>query len=270
MNKTILITGATDGIGYATIQMLLDTDNVLIIHGRTKEKVEDTLSKLNRLPHKAILKGVYADLTDFSQIKSLIDDVHSSYDKIDVLINNAGVYNTALTRTKDDLETRFVVNAIAPYYLTKSLLNIMGGESRVINLSSAAQSSVDMQALTKYTLLNPSEAYAQSKLALTMWSCKMGSEFININNKPSIIAVNPKSFLGSKMVKDAYGVAGHDIRIGADVLCRAALSTEFENASGLYFDNDQGRFANPHPDALNKNLTSLIMDKMDKLIENLT
>ncbi len=91
-------------------------------------------------------------------------------------------------------------------------------------------------------------AYAQSKLAITMWSCHMAMELKE--NGPAIIAVNPASMLGSKMVKEAYGVAGGDLSIGADILCRAALSDEFAGASGKYFDNDTGRFASPHPDAL--------------------
>ncbi len=67
----------------------------------------------------------------------------------------------------------------------------------------------------------------------------------------AIIAVNPGSMLGSKMVKQAFGVAGGDLRMGAQILCRAALSDEFAQASGQYFENDSGRFASPHSDALN-------------------
>lgn len=62
--------------------------------------------------------------------------------------------------------------------------------------------------------------------------------------------MNPASLLGSKMVKEGFGVAGKDLSIGVDILVRAALSDEFANASGKYFDNDKGRFADPHPDAL--------------------
>jgi len=64
------------------------------------------------------------------------------------------------------------------------------------------------------------------------------------------VPVNPGSLLGSKMVKEAFGVAGGDIRIGAEILSRAALSDEFAAASGQYFDNDSGQFSSPHPDAL--------------------
>lgn len=63
---------------------------------------------------------------------------------------------------------------------------------------------------------------------------------------PVIVAVNPASFLGSKMVKESYGVAGGDLNIGADILCRAALADEFADASGKYFDNGSDQFAQPH------------------------
>ena len=98
-------------------------------------------------------------------------------------------------------------------------------------------------------MLKNGTAYAQSKLALTMWSPSMALSLGD--DGPAIIAVNPGSMLGSKMVKEAYGVAGGDLRIGADILCRAALSDEFADPSGRYFDNDTGEFASPHPDALN-------------------
>ena len=91
-------------------------------------------------------------------------------------------------------------------------------------------------------------AHAQSKLALTMWSRTMA---LSLGDKgPAIIAVNPGSLPGTRMVKDAFGVAGGDIRIGAEILVPAALSDEFESASGQYFDNDSGQFASPHRDAL--------------------
>ncbi|MEM1345764.1 MAG: oxidoreductase, partial [Pseudomonadota bacterium] len=61
--------------------------------------------------------------------------------------------------------------------------------------------------------------------------------------------VNPGSLLGTNMVRDAFGTSGNDIRIGVDILMRAALSEEFSDASGRYFDNDAGRFGPAHPDA---------------------
>lgn len=77
------------------------------------------------------------------------------------------------------------------------------------------------------------------------------------NTGPTIIEINPGSMLGNKMVKEGFGVADREIHIGADVLIRAALEGKLAAlegklaaASGRYFDNDSGRFASPHPDAL--------------------
>ena len=81
-----------------------------------------------------------------------------------------------------------------------------------------------------------------------MWSRSLAVELED--RGPAIIAVNPGSLLGTKMVKEAFGVAGGDVRKGAEILRRAALDDEFAAASGQYFDNDVGRFAPPHPNAL--------------------
>ena len=181
-------------------------------------------------------------------VQALAKSVIERQDKLDVLINNAGVYSSPELVTQDGLDARFAVNTIAPYLLMQKLIPLLGAAGRVINLSSAAQSPVNPQAPTEPPGLSDGEAYAQSKLALTMWSRSIALALKD--NGPAIIAVNPGSMLGSKMVKDAFGVAGGDIRIGADILTRAALSNEFATASGQYFDNDSGQFASPHPDAL--------------------
>jgi hypothetical protein len=87
---------------------------------------------------------------------------------------------------------------------------------------------------------------------------------------PAIIAVNPGSMLGSKMVKQAFGVAGGDIRIGAEILCRAALSDEFQAVSGQYFDNDSGQFTSPHLDALNPQKSEKIVRVIEAVLAEIT
>lgn len=85
-------------------------------------------------------------------------------------------------------------------------------------------------------------------------------------NGPMIVAVNPRSMLGSKMVKEAYGVDGGDLRVGGDILCHAALSDEFADASGKYFDNDIGQFSTPHPDALNPQKCEAVVRVIEKVM----
>jgi NAD(P)-dependent dehydrogenase (short-subunit alcohol dehydrogenase family) len=142
---------------------------------------------------------------------------------------------------------------------------MLGRTGRVVNLSSAAQAPLDPGALAGPSPLPDGTVYAQSKLALTMWTFHMASQ----NDGLVIVAVNPKSFLGSKMVKEAYGVEGADLRIGADILCRAALSDEFADASGEYFDNDIGQFASPHPDALDPRKCVAVVDAIEAVLSRI-
>ncbi|MEF1326122.1 SDR family NAD(P)-dependent oxidoreductase, partial [Vibrio owensii] len=206
-------------------------------------------------------------LSSVKAVKQMIAEVAERFGKLDVIINNAGVFATPNSRTQEGLDVRFAVNTISPYMLTKELLPLLGNTGRVVNLSSAAQAPVSIEALMGDKPLSDGEAYAQSKLALTMWSRVMGLQLKNVG--PMVVSVNPKSFLGSKMVKDAYGIAGNDISLGADILIRAALSDEFAQAHGSYFDNDIEAFAAPHRDALNDTKSQQVVDAIEAVIAKL-
>ena len=257
--KTILITGSTDGIGLETARLLVSEGHNVLIHGRSQAKLEKVSEELGNA------ESYKADLSVMSEVEQLARAVRENHKKLDVLINNAGVYVTDGI-SADGLDLRFAVNTIAPYYLTKLLLPIMDDSGRVVNLSSAAQSTVNPEALSGIkSNISDSGAYAMSKLALTMWSRHLG---MALQGKgPSVIAVNPASMLGSKMVKEAYGVNGADLRIGADILVRAALSDEFGDATGKYFDNDRGIFSLPHPDALDESLVGEIVRQIEDIIK---
>ena len=262
MAKKILITGASDGIGLETARILSSKGHHLLIHGRNPQKLDALTAKLSKTPGAGPIDSYLADLSDLSQVTSLASSVTTAHESIDVLINNAGVLKSANTITAEGMDIRFVVNTLAPYLLTQCLLPLMNTQSRVINLSSAAQAPVDLKALTGKVKLNDMEAYAQSKLAITMWSKTMAER----PDAPVVIAVNPGSLLGTPMVKEGFGTEGKDILIGANILCRAALD-DFSNASGKYFDNDSGRFADPHPDAMNAAKTQAVTQAIESALE---
>ncbi len=264
MSKTILITGSTDGIGLETARMLLEQGqgHHLLLHGRNHEKLEKVEAELSKL---GSVETYVADLSDMNDVLTFAKALADKHETLDVLINNAGVLKTSETITKEGLDVRFAVNTIAPYLLTKKLLHLLGNSGRVVNLSSAAQASVEIDALTgKRTDLSAMDAYSQSKLAITMWTRTM-AELLK-NKSPIIVAVNPGSLLGSKMVRESFGTEGKDIRIGADILVRAALSDEFADASGKYFDNDSGQFVNPHSDALDQEKCLAVEDAIKKIV----
>jgi len=155
------------------------------------------------------------------------------------------------------------VNTLAPYLLTQRLMPLLGTTGRVVNLSSAAQAPVDVKAIAGGVPMDDMGAYAQSKLAITMWSRAMAQAH---PDGPMVVAVNPGSLLASKMVVEGFGVAGNDINIGADILVRAALSDEFTDASGKYFDNDSGRFAPPHPDGLDDEKIAEVISAIEAVL----
>ena len=248
IQKTILITGATDGIGLEAAKLLSAQGHHVLLHGRNPAKLDQAEATVSALSDGARIAQYTADLSRLEEVEALAAAVARDHQSLDVLINNAGVYNAANARTADGFDIRFAVNTIAPYLLTRRLLPLLGASARVINVSSAAQTSVDLEALAGHVALTDGAAYAQSKLAITMWSRRLAATLGD--RGPMIVAVNPGSLLGSKMVKEAFGMAGGDLKIGAEILVRAALSEDFAAASGQYFDNDAGRFAPPHADAL--------------------
>lgn len=243
MTKTILITGATDGLGRATAIVLARQGHNIIAHGRNAQKLEQLKAEIG-----ASLSTVQADMSDLSQVAQIGRDLIKTYDRIDVVINNAGVFKTSQPRLSNGMDVRFVVNAFAPALLSNLLLPIMPEDGRLVHLSSAAQAPVDFDALAGKRKLQDMEAYAQSKLALTMWSQEFASKH---PDGPVSVAVNPGSLLATKMVREGFGTSGNDLNVGVDILIRAALADEFATASGLYFDNDSGQFAQPHPDTAN-------------------
>jgi len=101
-----------------------------------------------------------------------------------------------------------------------------------------------------------------------MWSRSMA---LSLKEKgPVIVAVNPGSLLATKMVKEGFNVAGKDIRIGAEILIRAALAEEFATASGKYFDNDSGQFASSHLDALDPQKCEAIVQSIEAVLAEIT
>ena len=267
MGKTILITGSTDGIGLETGKRLVQAGHSVLLHGRNPAKLEDAERTLSALPGGGRVESYVADLSRMADVEALAKAVTDKHDHLDVLINNAGIFKTPDPITQDGFDVRFLVNTLAPYLLTQRLLPLLGATGRVINLSSAAQAPVDIAALAGKGRLADMEAYSQSKLALTMWSREMG--LARKESGPAFIAVNPGSLLASKMVKEGFGVAGADIGSGADILIRVALTDEFADASGQYYDNDNRRFAAPHPDALDPTKSQEVVSAIEATLAQL-
>ena len=114
MQKTILITGSTDGIGLAAACKLAHFGHRVLLHGRNATKLARAVEQLSTEPENGTIETFLADLSKMQEVKALADAVADKHDRIDVLINNAGIFRTSKPRTDDGLDVRFAVNTIAP------------------------------------------------------------------------------------------------------------------------------------------------------------
>lgn len=261
MKKNILITGATDGIGLLTSKQLLKQGHRLWVHGRSQTKLDSVVAELAELGD---VTGLLADLSDLNQVNRMAQTLLTQKVSVDVLINNAGVFKTPVVETDHGIDARFVVNLLAPVLLTRMVVPLFTRQARVINLSSAAQAPVDLEAMFGGYGFDDMAAYAQSKLALTMWTCEAAIELAR--HDVMMCSVNPGSLLASKMVKEGFGVAGSDLSIGSKILCQAALEDRFQDKAGAYFDNDSHDFAAPHSDALSRDKNQRLLKKIEGYI----
>ena len=261
MKKSVLITGSTDGIGKLAAIKLAKDGNEIYLHGRNPDKLATVISEIKAQTENNNIRGFVADFSNLDAVKQMTYQAKQNISQLDVLINNAGVYKSSNSHNKDGLDVRFVVNYLAPFLLTNELITLLKTEvsPRIINLSSAAQSSINHQVLTGVKKSSASESYAQSKLALTMWSFYLAKKEPDIN----VIAVNPGSLLNTNMVKEAFGNYWSPADKGANILYKLALSEDYKGVTGKYFDNDKGTFAEAHLDAYDGN-------KINKLIATTT
>ncbi len=247
MSKNILITGSTDGIGkLAAIQLAKDQHQVFI-HGRNAEKVARVTAEIQSTTGNTNIKGYVADFSDLAAVKQMAEEVSSELSHLDILINNAGVFKSAQAKAMGGHDIRFVVNYYAPIVFTEALRPLLQNSAapRIINLSSAAQSPVSLAALKGHTELSARDAYAQSKLALTMWSFHLAQEMKNA----AVIPVNPGSLLNTNMVREAFGQHWSSADKGAQILYDLAVGAAHQQVTGKYFDNDSGAYGPAHADA---------------------
>jgi NAD(P)-dependent dehydrogenase (short-subunit alcohol dehydrogenase family) len=254
-DKTVLITGATSGIGKATAIALARKNYKIIIHGRDKQKTEQTCGEIQEITGNSKIDLLIADLSLLKEVQNLADEFTKKYDRLDILINNAGgIMNKKRELTDEGIEKTMAINLLAPFLLTKLLLPLLSKspDGRIINVSSNSHSLNanpnfdDLQLTENYS---PLRAYGNAKLFL-IWisqhlSASLKSEHINnltINTMhPGAIASNfgLESNLGSflNLLAKLARPLLKTVEQGADTIIYLAHSKEVQNISGAYFVN---------------------------------
>ena len=244
--KTIVITGATDGLGKGLAANLAPTGARLILHGRSAEKGEALLGEL-RPSATGELEFRRADLSSLEEVRGLSDELLEE-DRIDVLVNNAGI-GTAGPREEsaDGYELTFAVNYLAPFLLTRELLPLLqrSAPSRIVNVSSAGQSPIDFDDVMLERDYSGFAAYAQSKLALVMLTFDLAEELEG--SGVSANCLHPGTYLPTKMVRAAGVDPVTPLEDGVSATRRLVDSDDVQGINGHYFDGT--RESAPHPQA---------------------
>jgi len=244
--KICLVTGATDGIGKVSARVLAELGAKVIIVGRNPEKSAIVLAELRSISGNENIDLLMADLAVMQEVRDLAEQVISRYDRIDVLLNNAGGYFTKHEITSDGLEMTFALNHMSYFLLTNKLMELLkySAPARIVNVSSDAHYGVNIE----FENLNGEQeykawkAYQKSKLANVLFTYELlkkvpGNITVNCLH-PGFVATNfghnNGGFFGP-VLKIAQRISAIDPEEGAKTSIFLCSAPEVKGVSGKYF-----------------------------------
>ena len=234
-NKIVLLTGSTDGIGKQTAYKLAQNGAGLLMHGKDIKKGKRVRDEIIR---KTQNKNVYyfnADFTSFSEIEKLSNEIHNQFLHIDVMINNAGIYENKKKILENGIEKNFMVNHLAGFLLTLKLLDLLkkSSEARIINVSSMIHAGdIDFENLNAEKHYSGNYAYSLTKLCNILFTYELSD--ILQNENITVNALHP-GVINTKLLQAGWGAMGSSTDEGAERIFYLANSEEVKNISGKYF-----------------------------------
>lgn len=235
-NKIVLITGATDGIGKQTACELLLKGFDVVIHARSEAKAKHAAVELRSQTGTDNVNFVYGDLSSLNQVREISKQFNQISDKLDVLINNAGVYFHERELSEDGFEMTFAVNHLAHFLLTNLLLPNLkkAASARVITVSSIAhaRAKFDVKDLNAEKYFSGYNAYAVSKLCNVFFANELAdrekdSGLLSNSLHPGVIT--------TKLLQKGFNMNGASLSDGAATSVFLASSPEAEGVTGKYF-----------------------------------
>jgi NAD(P)-dependent dehydrogenase (short-subunit alcohol dehydrogenase family) len=240
-NKTILITGSTDGPGKEVAFEMASKGATILLHGRNAEKGEAVLKELCNASGNQRHKYYHADFSSLRQVYAATQKIKSQTNQLDMLINNAeiasGEKKSEREVGEDGYELRFTVNYLSPFLLTNYLLQLLikCAPSKIINVASATQEPIDFNDIMLTKNYTSSRAYGQSKLALVMLTFDLADKLKD--KGVTVNCLHPESMMDKKLLRENGGDPKTSVKKGIDALMYVAASEEMENITGAYFDH---------------------------------
>ena len=236
--KTILVTGATDGIGRATALALGEQGARVLVHGRTRDKAEGVAAQLAQQSGHDRFEAVAGDFANLAEVRALAAEVSRRHRALDVLINNAGIFAAERALSADGFELTLAVNHLAPFALTHLLLPslVESGHGRVINVSSMVHNRgrIDFEDLDLARAYDGYGAYAASKLMNVLFTHELARR---LEGRAVVVNALHPGVIGTKLLRGGFGsMGGAEVSRGAVGEVRLAIDPALEGVSGGYFD----------------------------------
>lgn len=246
---TVLVTGATDGLGRGVASELARRGATVLVHGRSAERGERLVDELKRVTGNDRIELYLADFADLGQVAELADRVTRQHDRLEALVNNAGIGSgrpdgRERQDSVDGYELRFAVNYLAGYALTERLLPLLrrSAPARIVNVASLGQQEIDFDDVMLTRGYDGWRAYRQSKLAQVMYTFDLAERL-----PAAEVAVNglhPATFMPTKIVTEEQDYTVDALESGIANVVRLLVDPDLADVTGRFFDRDAESRAN--------------------------
>ena len=246
--QTILITGATSGLGLALAQALAEKGATVLLHGRDNKRGKAILDEISQETGNGKLHFYCADLASLRQTSELARQVAAERPRLDVLVNNAAVGfgkdSSKREMSQDGYELRFAVNYLAPHLLVQGLLPKLkaSAPARIVNVASVGQAPLNFEDIMSERGYSGVTTYRQSKLAMIAWTFDLAAQLANTG--VTVNALHPASLMPTKMVLEAGWSVMSTVEEGLEATMRLVVDPALDDVTGKYFDGLRDAKAN--------------------------
>ncbi len=269
--QTILITGATDGLGRGVAIELAGAGATLLVHGRDTARGEEVVAEIAEITDNERVSFYRADFAALADVRAMAQRVAAEHDRLDALVNNAGI-GTVLpghgerVTSADGYELRFAVNYLAGFLLTTMLepVLIASAPARIINVSSLGQMPIDFDDVMLERRYSGLRAYCQSKLADVMFTFDLAEQLTG--RGVTATCLHPASFMPTKMTLAARGSAASSLEEGIEATIHLITDPVLDGVSGRFYNGLHPSRA--HPQAYDVDARRRLRELSRRLVES--
>jgi NAD(P)-dependent dehydrogenase (short-subunit alcohol dehydrogenase family) len=259
--RIVLVTGSTDGLGREVARRLATDGAHVIIHGRNAERGKAVVDEIGK-SGKGSARFYQADFASLAEVRRLADEITRDYPRLDLLVNNAGVFIREGERqvSKDGHELTFAVNYLSGYLLTYKLLPLIekGRSPRIVNVSSLSAAPIDFADVMIERNYSGNRAYGQSKLSQVLFTIDLAAE---LQPKGIVVqSLHPATYMDTTMVRSGGMTPRSTVAEGADAVMNAIAT---DAPSGTYFVGQ--KIGTPHAQAADADARRQLREVSKKL-----